>query len=76
MDKVLEIAKGVRNDVDFENETKLVDDGIIDSYDVVAIVTELMEEYDVEIGVDDLQPENFNSITLMQNLVKRLQDQD
>ena len=76
MDKILQIAKGVRDDVDFKNETKLVDDDILDSYDVVAIVSELMEEFDVEIGVDDLEPENFNSIELMYKLVQRLQDED
>ena len=61
MKKLLVILDGIRPDVDFENERSLVDDGIIESLDIVAIVTEIMAEFDVEISVDDLVPENFNS---------------
>lgn len=76
MNKILEIAKSVRKDVDFENEQALIDDGILDSFDLVAIVGELMEEYDVEITVDDLEPENFNSIKAMYEFVQKLQEED
>lgn len=74
--KILEIAKSIRGDIDFEHEEALVDGGLLDSFDVVAIVGEIMEVYEVEIGVDDLEPENFNSIELMCKLVERLQEED
>ena len=44
---ILEILSGVRSDVDFENNTKLIDDGILESLDIVAIVGELNDEFDV-----------------------------
>ena len=41
MEKLLELLKGVRPDVDFENETALIDDGLLDSFDVVSIISEI-----------------------------------
>ncbi len=61
MKKLLGLLSDIRPDVDFENENALIDDGLIESLDIVAIVTEIMAEFDVEISVDDLLPENFNS---------------
>lgn len=73
MDKVLEILKGIRPDVDFENEKRLIDDGILDSFDIIAIVGELDDEFGVEIEVGDLEPENFNTVEAIWELVQSLQ---
>ena len=59
--------------IDFENEKALIDDGLIDSLDIVAVVTELMEAFDVELGVDDLTPENFNSVEAIEELIESRQ---
>jgi len=75
MEKLLELLKSVREDVDFEKEEKLVDDGILDSFDIVAIVGELCDEYDITLTVEDLEPENFNSAAAMLKLVERLMDE-
>ena len=56
--------------VDFEAETALIDDGIIDSLDIVSIVSEIMDEFDVEINVDDLIPENFNTVDAILELIQ------
>ena len=72
-DTILEILSGVRSDIDFENNTKLIDDGILESLDIVAIVGELNDEFDVEISVEDLVPENFNSVDAMVELITRAQ---
>lgn len=61
MEKLIAILNDIRPDVDFSAEKALIDDGIIESLDIVAIVTGIMDEFDVEISVDDLLPENFNS---------------
>jgi len=73
MNKLLELLSGIRPDVDFENEKSLIDDGLIESLDIVAIVTEIMAEFDVEISVDDLLPENFNSAEDMLAMIKEKQ---
>ena len=72
--EVLEILKGIRSDIDFENETKLIDDSLLESLDIVAIVGEFNEEFDVEISVEDLVPENFNTIDAMVELITKAQE--
>lgn len=74
MDKLLELLHSIRNDIDFEKETALVDDGILDSFDIVAIVGELCDAYDITISIDEMEAENFNSVAAMLSLVERLQD--
>lgn len=69
---VLEILEEIRSDIDFENATALIDDGELTSLDVVAIVSELNDEFDVEISPDDLLPENFNSLDAICKLVASL----
>ena len=73
MEKLLEILKGIRPDVDFENETALIDDGILDSFDVVAIISELDDAFDVQIRITELDPDNFNSVESIWKLVQDLQ---
>ena len=75
MEKILEILNSIRSDIDFENEDKLIDDGILDSFDIVSIVGELCDEYGITITVDDMEPENFNSAAAILALVERLQDE-
>ena len=72
MEKILEILKSIRDDIDYENEDKLIDDGILDSFDIVSIVGELCDEYEITITVDDMEPENFNSAEAIHKLVERL----
>lgn len=74
MEKLLEILDGIRPDVDFSNEKKLMDDGLLDSFDVVSIISELNDEYDIAIRVTELKSENFNSAEAIFNMVKRLQE--
>ena len=71
---VLEILTEIRGDIDFENETKLIDDNILASLDIVSIVGEFNDEFDVEISVEDLVPENFNSVDAMVALIEAAQE--
>ena len=73
-EKVLAILKEIRPDIDFENEKALITDGLLVSYDIVSIVGELNDEFDITIGVDELEPENFDSVDAMVELIKELED--
>lgn len=72
MEKLFEILEGIRPDVDFRNETSLIDDGILDSFDVVSIISELDDAFDVQIRITELDPENFNSAEGIWKLVQSL----
>lgn len=73
--KLMEILNDLRPDVEFETETKLIDDGILDSFDIVSLVSELNSEFDIEINVMDLEPVNFNSVKAMLELIVKLQEE-
>ncbi len=74
MEQLIEILKGIRPDVDFENETALIDDGILDSFDVVSIISELDDAFGVQVRITELDPENFNSVAAIWNLIQEMKD--
>jgi len=72
MKKLLQIMSEIRPDVDFESETQLIDDDILDSFDIISIVSEVNEQFDIEINVNELLPENFNSAAALYELIEKL----
>lgn len=75
MEELMEILEDLRPDVDFENETGLIANGILDSFDIVSLVASLNDAFDIEIKPSDLIPENFNSAQAILALVEKLQDE-
>lgn len=74
MEQLLKVLQEACPAIDFTASDALIDDGILDSLDIVTIVTALMDEYDVEISVDDLVPENFNSVSAIYALIENAKD--
>ncbi len=74
MDKLIEILNSLRPGVDFASQTKIVDDGILDSMTIARLIGLLEDEYDIEFEVTDLVPENFNSVDAMMKMIERLED--
>ena len=74
MEQLLEILTEVNSDVDYETCDTLIDDGIFDSFDIVSIVGELDDTFDIEITPVDIIPDNFNSAEAMWDMIQRLQD--
>ena len=68
--KLLQILTETCPGVDFTQETALVGDGFLESLDLVTIVSEIMATFDIELNVDDLLPENFNSVPAMLRLIQ------
>lgn len=75
MDEVIEILKDLHSDVDFETCTTLIDDKILDSFDIVSIVSEVNDRFDVAIPAKELVPENFNSAKALWDLITRLEEE-
>lgn len=72
MEKLLMILNELRPDVDFENAEGLIDNGILDSFDLVNLVGEINDTFDIELGVEDLLPDNFNDLRAIYALIQRL----
>ena len=75
-EKIFEIIReNAGTDTDWSVQTALIDDELIDSFDLVAIISDLSDEFDIEITVDEMIPENFNSVEAIENLIQRLQEE-
>ncbi|MBP5271184.1 MAG: acyl carrier protein [Clostridia bacterium] len=73
LEQIIAILNDINPDIDYENETSLIDDGLLDSFDIVSLVGELNDTFDITITVVDLIPENFNSAAAIAALVEKLQ---
>lgn len=76
MEQLMEILEELRPDIDFENETELVTNRVLESFDIINLVSEIDDEFDVKVKPADLVPENFNSAKAMWEMIQRLQDED
>ena len=72
MDKLMKILGEINPDIDFETEATLIDGGMLDSFDIVTLVAEIDDAYDVQIPAEALIPENFNSAKAIFALIQRL----
>jgi D-alanine--poly(phosphoribitol) ligase subunit 2 len=76
MEALLEILQELHADVDFENCDTLIDDQILDSFDIITLISEVSSEFDVSIPAEEIVPENFNSAKALYALIQRLSDED
>ena len=74
MEKLMQILKELRRDVDFGTEEELITEGILDSFDVVALVEMIREGFEVEVQPEDLVPDNFNSAKAIMTMIERIKD--
>ena len=72
MKELLELLKDVRDDVDFESCTDLIDGKVLNSFDIIQIISVIDEEYDVEIPAKEIKAENFNSVQAIYDMIQRL----
>lgn len=73
MDQLLELLKDINEDVDFTAQTAIIDDEVIDSLDLTGLIADMEDAFDIEIGMNDIVPENFNTVDAMWAMVQRLQ---
>ena len=76
MEELLEILKNIRPNVDFEHCEDLINSGTLDSMDMVMIMTQIMQKFDLSIPPEEMVPENFNSAKAMYQLIQKLEDEE
>jgi len=74
MSILLEILQEMHDDIDFETHVTLIDDGVIDSFDIITLIAEIDDRIGVTIPAEELVPENFNSYAAINALIERLED--
>ena len=75
MEELLEILEGLHPDVDFEHETALIEGGVLDSFDIVTLISEISDTFDVTISAEYILPENFNSAKALYALIQKLEEE-
>ena len=72
MERLLDILNELHDDIDYETETGLVDDKLFNSFDLITLVAELSDEFDIEITAKEFIPENFNSAQALWRMIQEL----
>lgn len=75
MEQLLNILNELHPEVDFTTTKSLIDDTILDSFDIVSLIGDLNDTFDIELSFDDIEPENFNSAEAIYAMVQRLQNE-
>lgn len=74
MNELLEILTDLHPEVDFETEEHLIDSSILDSFDIITIISEIADTFDVVVPAKEIIPENFNSAEALWAMIERLED--
>lgn len=74
--KLLEILAELHQDVDFESCDALIDKKVLDSFDIVTLISEINDEFDVVISADKIIPKNFNSVDALCSMILRIMEEE
>lgn len=74
MEKLLEILESIKPGVDFKNSKNMIEEGLIDSFDIVTIVAKINEEFDIEFSVSEVVPENFATVETLYETIERIKN--
>ncbi|MBR5564986.1 MAG: acyl carrier protein [Roseburia sp.] len=74
MERIIELLQEIKEDIDYENEGSLIDDELLDSFDILQLISALDDEFDISIPAAMIIPENFNSVEALWNMVQELMD--
>ena len=72
MEELMEVLSALKPEIDFTKETELIDEGLLESFDVITLIAELEDQFGVEIPTEEIVPENFNSAAALWEMVCRL----
>ena len=76
LDAVIARLSDINDEVDFSTEDKLVDNRILDSFDILSVISAIDDEFDVSVPAKEIVPENFNSAQDIYEMIVRLADSE
>lgn len=76
MDELMDILMEIDPDIDYENETNLIDGHCLDSLSILTLITEICDVFDIEIGPKWMRNENFNSVEAMWTMIQAIQEEE
>lgn len=76
LDAVIAMLSDINDEVDFSTEDKLVDNRILDSFDILSVISAIDDEFDVSVPAKEIVPENFNSAQDIYEMIVRLVDSE
>ncbi len=75
MDRLIEILEELKPGVDYKKTENLIDGRYLDSLTILSLISEIEEEFDVEVPTVEIIPSNFNSVKSMYKLIEKLKDE-
>lgn len=75
MDRLLKILKDIKPDINFEKEDNLIERNVLTSFDIIRLVMEINNEFDIEITPLQIVPENFKSAQTIYKLIETLEEE-
>lgn len=76
MQELFELLTALKPEIDFETEKELIDDGLLESFDVITLIAEIEDQFGIEVPAEEIMPENFNSAKDMWRLLEQLKGED
>lgn len=74
MERLIELLQEIKEDIDYENETALIDDELLDSFDILQIISAIDDEFEVSIPAAMIIPQNFNSVEALWDMIQELME--
>ena len=76
MEELMELLSALKPEIDFETEKELIDDGLLESFDVITLIAEIEDQFGIEVPAEEIVPENFNSAEGIRALLERLRGEE
>ena len=69
-ERIIKVLESIRPEFDFKNSLNFIDEGLLDSFDLISLVTSLEHEFNISIDGVEMTPENFQNIAAIETLIK------
>lgn len=76
INKIMDIIQEIKPSAEITEDTLLLDEHVLDSLSIVSLVSELCDEFDIDITPLDVIPENFATVGNIADMIERIEEDD